>query len=202
MLRGCCCSHGGSGGTGLPMLSPVHSVGWQEGSRGCCPLPPLARQLPCAWLGRGLGGSCLVLEFAQELSIVLGCLGGAGPGSHHCPRHHQPHSVRVVGCACGKLWAMPLVSFQPRRTITGLTPTRSCWLWVRGCSEQEDGGWGSGPSAAVCPTAPELPEVSAVLSLPEDLPFSSSLVPPLPFSQLGNFQSSLSPAHTAGWALM
>lgn len=45
-------------------------------------------------------------------------------------------TLLVPLCVRGRLclWepqASPNISFQPLRMVTGLTPTRSCWLWVR-----------------------------------------------------------------------
>lgn len=97
-------------------------------------------------------------------------LGGAGNGP-----------VAVSMCMCPwEARAMSLLSFQPRRMITGLTPTRSCWLWVRDCLEQEGRG-GDAAWAPLCVPQPlscqEIP-IPAALPLPEGLPFLPCLLPP------------------------
>lgn len=95
--------------------------------------------------------------------------------------------LRVHGrCLC-EPQANATVSFQPRRMVTGLTPTRSCWLWVRdACSGWHGWGWVShSPWAAWDPH----------LGSPGD---TDTAVPPQPLSLvssgvanvLGSFVSS------------
>lgn len=85
------------GGTGLPVLSVVHGVGWQEGPQGAAdPSPgraaaPRRGVLHCAWL-----------EFAQGLSVVWGCSGGAGIG------------VLGWGCWVGGCWVRGCWGGVPR----------------------------------------------------------------------------------------
>lgn len=154
-------------------------------------------------LGRGLQG----LGVLGKVLFLSGALGGTGlqfmawavgstagicPGGGCClglllcPRAARTELtlsqslLRVRGRSC--LWkpqAKANISFQPHRMVTGLTPTRSCWLWVRAAWAGGQ-GWGSSPSTAGCPTAPELPEspIWAVLLPPELFPSLPCMLPP------------------------